>query len=95
MKPLKGIQVIEFEGIGPGPLAGMMLADLGATVTVIGRFGGIALREQLRGAGLVDTLGRGKQFVRINLKQAEGVELALKMVEKADLPTVTALTNSD
>ena len=84
MRPLEGVQVVEFEGIGPGPLAGMMLADLGATVTVIGRMGGIALREQLRGAGLVDALGRGKQFVRINLKQAEGVELALKLVETAD-----------
>jgi alpha-methylacyl-CoA racemase len=35
--PLAGVHVIEFEGIGPGPLAGRMLADLGAKVTVITR----------------------------------------------------------
>ena len=37
--PLAGIRVVEFEGIGPGPLAGRMLADMGAEVTVsrIGR----------------------------------------------------------
>ena len=37
MPPLTGIRVVEFEGIGPGPLAGRMLADMGATVTVIAR----------------------------------------------------------
>ena len=35
--PLTGIRVVEFEGIGPGPLAGRMLADMGAEVTVIAR----------------------------------------------------------
>jgi alpha-methylacyl-CoA racemase len=33
--PLAGIRVIEFAGIGPGPFAGMMLADMGAEVIVI------------------------------------------------------------
>src|SRR4051812_7698403 len=84
MKPLRDVHVIEFEGIGPGPLAGMMLADLGAHVTVISRFGGISLREQLRGAGVEDSLGRGKRSLRLNLKQPEGVELALALLENAD-----------
>lgn len=35
--PLAGIRIVEFEGIGPGPLAGRMLADMGAEVTVIAR----------------------------------------------------------
>ncbi|MGB4926680.1 MAG: CoA transferase, partial [Giesbergeria sp.] len=35
--PLAGIRVVEFEGIGPGPLAARMLADMGAEVTVIAR----------------------------------------------------------
>ena len=35
--PLNGIRVVEFEGIGPGPLAGRMLADMGAVVVVIAR----------------------------------------------------------
>jgi len=36
-KPLSGVTVIEFEGIGPCPLAGMMFADMGADVIVVGR----------------------------------------------------------
>ena len=36
--PLQGLRVIEFAGIGPGPFAGMMLADMGADVIVIDRF---------------------------------------------------------
>ncbi len=34
---LSGLKVIEFEGLGPAPFAGMMLADLGADVIVIHR----------------------------------------------------------
>ena len=37
MHPLTGLKVIEFEGIGPGPLAGRMLADLGAEVVAVVR----------------------------------------------------------
>lgn len=40
MKPLQGIRVMEFEGIGPGPLAGRILADMGAEVTVLVRADG-------------------------------------------------------
>ena len=37
MRPLAGLKVVEFEGIGPGPLAGRMLADLGAEVVAVVR----------------------------------------------------------
>ena len=37
MGPLKGIKIIEFAGIGPGPFCGMLLADLGAEVIKISR----------------------------------------------------------
>ena len=36
-RPLHSLRVIEFEGIGPGPLAGRMLSDVGAHVTVVAR----------------------------------------------------------
>ena len=36
-RPLRGLRVIEFESIGPGPLAGHMLSELGARVTVVAR----------------------------------------------------------
>ena len=66
--PLSGIRVVEFEGIGPGPLAGRMLADMGAEVTVIARPAKGAVNERLGGAG-EDPLRRGKHVVRLDPKQ--------------------------
>jgi alpha-methylacyl-CoA racemase len=89
MQPLTSIQVIEFEGIGPGPMAGMLLADLGAKVTVIGRPGGIALRRALNSTGdgqteMPDALARGKTRIDLNLKTHDGVAAALELVANAD-----------
>ncbi|MNZ35844.1 Succinyl-CoA:(R)-benzylsuccinate CoA-transferase subunit BbsE [compost metagenome] len=84
MGPLAGLKVVEFEGIGPGPLAGMLLADLGAEVTVIARKGGVALAKQLGGDVGLDILQRGKHRLVIDLKQAEGVALALDLLAEAD-----------
>ena len=44
MGPLKGLRILEFAGIGPGPFCGMVLADLGAEVVRIDRHGGTARR---------------------------------------------------
>ena len=82
MGPLQGLKVLEFEGIGPGPLAGMILADLGAEVTLVRRPGGIHLKLQLGGAA--DILNRGKQQVAIDLKAPAGIALALQLVERVD-----------
>ena len=78
-------------GIGPGPFAGMMLADLGANVIRIDR-----LAAGLGGAGWVrapstmaavraDVVSRGRRSIAVNLKSAEGVELVLKLVDSADV----------
>ena len=72
--PLTGIRVVEFEGIGPGPLAGRMLADMGAEVTVIARPKKGAVSERLGGGG-EDPLRRGKRIVPLDLKQAEAMAL--------------------
>lgn len=84
MGPLAGLKVVEFEGIGPGPLAGMILADMGAEVTLIARKGGQALASQLGGEHGQDILKRGKHVVTIDLKQPEGVALALDLLVQAD-----------
>eukprot|EP01041_Mallomonas_annulata_P033075 gene33075-55649_t len=47
MPPLLGIKIVEFEGIGPGPLAGFMLMQMGADVTVVGRPGAGSLPDEL------------------------------------------------
>jgi alpha-methylacyl-CoA racemase len=83
LRPLVGLKVIEFEGIGPGPLAGRMLADLGAEVVAV-------VRPEKAPLGDPDhplaegPLRRGKRIVLLNLKRPEAVEEALALVETAD-----------
>jgi alpha-methylacyl-CoA racemase len=81
--PLHGVRVVEFEGIGPGPLAGRMLADMGADVTVICRpqAGAVNLRFGADGA---NPLRHGKQVVALDLKSADGAAQALALVAQAD-----------
>ena len=79
--PLSGIKVVEIAGIGPGPFAAMMLADLGADVirvdraqTVTGNFD----RQNL------EILNRGRRSIGVDLKHPDGVETVLELVEQAD-----------
>ena len=81
--PLAGVRVVEFEGIGPGPLAGRMLADMGARATVIARPQKGAVTEQLGGAG-DNPLRRGKSVVLLDLKQADARADAMARVAAAD-----------
>ena len=76
IRPLAGLSVIEFEGIGPGPLAGRMLADLGAEVVAVVRPNKAALGDP--GSPFSDQpLRRGKRMVTLDLKRPESVEKAL------------------
>ncbi len=78
MGPLAGLRVVEFAGIGPGPFAAMMLADMGADVVRVDRAGSTLL-------GLdYDVLNRGRRSIALDLKRPEAVEAALRLVEKAD-----------
>ena len=78
--PLRGVKVVEIAGIGPGPHACMILADLGADVIRIDRPGGNALS-----AGGGDLLNRGRPSVALDLKQPAAVETVLALVESADV----------
>jgi len=81
--PLAGVRIVEFEGIGPGPLAGLMLWQLGAEVTLIARSGRGALPPEMTPVeGLL--LTRHKRRVVLDLKRAADVEQALKQVAEAD-----------
>lgn len=78
MGPLKGKRIIEFAGIGPGPFACMMLADMGAEVITVDRKSAeIKLPAQ-------DPTLRNRKSIVINLKKPEGIELVLKLCETAD-----------
>ena len=82
--PLKGVRVVEFEGIGPGPLAGRMLADMGAEVTVITRPQRGAVAAQL-GGNAEDPLRAGKTVVALDLKQPGAIAEAMVLVAAADV----------
>lgn len=79
--PLRGVKVVELAGIGPGPHAATILADLGADVIRIERPGGA-------GTGMprhADFLTRGRPSVALNLKDPSAVEVVLDLVESADV----------
>ena len=78
MGPLNGYTIIELGGIGPAPMAGMMLADQGAEVIRIDR------AATASPSPLESVSGRGKKSVVLNLKDPRGVEALLRMVENAD-----------
>ena len=80
MGPLKGIRIIEVGSIGPGPFAGMMLADMGAEVIRVERPGGSNFRTDPK----FDCFHRGKRCIAVDLKSPEGVEVVLKLAETAD-----------
>ena len=74
--PLQGFRVVELAGIGPGPFCGMMLSDMGAEVIRVDRIGAGGRRR--------DVLARNRRSIAVDLKQPEGVEVVLKLLETAD-----------
>ncbi|SEP76426.1 CaiB/BaiF CoA transferase family protein [Thalassovita taeanensis] len=75
--PLSGLKVVEMAGLGPAPLAGQFLADLGAEVTLITRKSGPA--------DPTDVNNRGKRSVALNLKHPDGIAAAMRLLEHADI----------
>ncbi len=83
MGPLHGLKVIELAGIGPGPMAAMLLADMGATVLRVDR-------KEPPGLGVprpqrFDLLLRNRRSVPLDLKNPQAVEMVLDMVAGADI----------
>src|SRR3712207_1909537 len=82
--PLRGIRVLELAGIGPGPFAAMLLADLGADVVRIDRAGHVPpAGANIPASG--DVLVRGRRSVGVDLKHPAGVAMVLRLVETADV----------
>ncbi|NVI90147.1 CaiB/BaiF CoA-transferase family protein [Actinomadura sp. BRA 177] len=80
--PLSGVRVIELAGIGPGPFAAMLLADLGADVIRVDRAS--AVRDGAASGG-TDFSNRGKRSIAIDLKSERGKEVVLRLAEKSDV----------
>lgn len=83
---LSGIKVVEFTHMVMGPAAGLVLADLGADVIKVEPVGGDKTRR-LRGsgAGYFSMYNRNKKSLSIDLKSEEGKQLALKLIDEADI----------
>ncbi|MEM9552514.1 MAG: CaiB/BaiF CoA-transferase family protein [Pseudomonadota bacterium] len=74
--PLHGLRIVEFAGLGPGPFAAMMLADMGADVIRIERPGAVYDPH--------DFLARGRRSIVLDLKRRDAVELAKQLIAQAD-----------
>ena len=82
MGPLSGKRIIEIAGIGPGPFCAMLLSDLGAEVIRVDRASTVA--DELPDLPSLDLLNRGRRSIGINLKDPNGVETVLKLIESSD-----------
>jgi len=78
--PLAGVRVVELAGIGPGPYACLLLAEMGAYVVRVDRPGGAGLD-----AAPTPTLNRSRPTVEADLKDAAGVETVLRLAAAADV----------
>jgi alpha-methylacyl-CoA racemase len=76
--PLTGLRVLEFAGLGPGPFACMLLADMGADVVTIDR-------PQAAPPQATQIMRRGRSVVHIDLKDRAGLESILEMSDAADV----------
>ncbi len=81
--PLSGLTIVELAGIGPGPMAAMLLADMGATVLRVDRKvpSGLGVPRPER----FDLILRGRRSVPVDLKQPEAVAFVLDLVAEADI----------
>lgn len=79
--PLTGLNIVEFTGLGPGPFAGMMLADMGANIIRIDRKASASDFNELPE---FDFMARGRRSIALDLKTKAGVEVALKLIACAD-----------
>jgi alpha-methylacyl-CoA racemase len=82
MGPLHGVRIVEMAGIGPGPVAAMLLADMGATIIRVDR-------KEPSGLGLprpieFDIALRNRKSIRVDLKDPAGRDLVLDLIAKAD-----------
>jgi alpha-methylacyl-CoA racemase len=82
MGPLSGIKILEIAGIGPGPFAAMMLADMGADILRVDRAGNV--RDEMPAEPGPDLLNRSRRSIGLDLKHPEAIETALQLVEQAD-----------
>ena len=86
IRPLAGIRILEFTHAVMGPSCGMILGDLGAEVVAIEPLGGSPTRSLKGfGSGYFPYFGRSKKSLCLDLKSADGLAIAHRLVAKADV----------
>ena len=84
--PLSGLRVVEFTHMIMGPSIGAILAGLGAEVIHVEPIGGDKTRTLIgSGAGFFPTFNRGKQSICLDLKSPDGIAVAKKLIDTADI----------
>jgi alpha-methylacyl-CoA racemase len=80
--PLSGVKILEVAGIGPGPMCGLLLADLGATILRIERRApsGLGIPRPAK----YDLMTRGRKLLALDLKDPRATEVVLDLVGQAD-----------
>ncbi len=82
MGPLSGFTIIELAGIGPGPMAAMMLGDMGADVIRVDRAGAAVTDRLVKREHNVH--GRSRRSISVDLQKTEGQEIVRRLAAKAD-----------
>src|SRR5882672_3279115 len=80
--PLSGLTIVELAGIGPGPMCSMMLGDMGADVIRIDRTRSHVM-DRLADPKYAEH-NRSRRSVSVDLQKKEGVEVVLRLIDKAD-----------
>lgn len=80
MGPLNGIRILEIVGVGPGPYAAMLLADMGAEVIRVERPGG----GMLSFSNSKDIVNRNKKCIVVNMKSPQGADVVKRLLQTAD-----------
>jgi alpha-methylacyl-CoA racemase len=82
MGPLAGLKIVELAGIGPGPMAGMMLGDMGADVIRIDRTKSTSMERFSEPKFAVHA--RSRRSVAVDLQKPEGAALVVTLAARAD-----------
>ncbi|MBR0859181.1 CaiB/BaiF CoA transferase family protein [Bradyrhizobium liaoningense] len=83
MGPLSGLKIVELAGIGPAPMCGMLLADLGASILRVDRLepSGLGVERPIE----FNLIMRNRDTVALDLKSKPAIELVLRLVRQADV----------
>lgn len=79
---LKGLRIVEFAGVGPGPMCAMLLADMGAEIVTLDRTvpSGLGIQKEPR----YNPITRGRRSIAVDLKSTAGRDVALRLIAQAD-----------